>query len=193
MAVWAIAAGADDRRAEYALAHDVVVVGWDQTGDVADAASPGDVRDRLAAAYPTAPREALDSWAEQLWAFGHGIGEADMVAIRLERPGTVAFGRITGPYRYDPDAPENRRHQRPVRWVRRVPWDALEPALRAELQNPAAVHRLRDPGSTLIEPAAAGRHMSRRTFVGAAAATAAAAALAAIWRPWDSSSSVTAR
>jgi len=193
VAVWAIAPGTDDRRAEYALARHVAVVGWADTGDVSDAADRGAVRERLAVAYPTAPGDAIDSWADQLWAFVHGIGEGDMVAMRLGRQSEVAFGRVTGPYRYDAGAPENRRHQRPVGWIRQVEWASLEPALRAELQSPAAVYRLRDPGSALVDPEPPGRHLSRRAFVGAGAAAAAAAAIAAIWRPWDSSSSPTAR
>ena len=125
MAVWAIAAGADDRRAEYALARHVAVVGWADTGDVSDAASRGTVRNRLAVAYPTAPADAIDSWADQLWAFVQDITEGDMVAMRLDRQSEVAFGRVTGPYGYDAAAPANRRHQRPVSWVRQVPWLSL--------------------------------------------------------------------
>jgi hypothetical protein len=193
VAVWAVAAGADDRRAEYALARHVTVVGWSDTGDLSDARRRDTVRDRLARGYPTAPADAIDSWGDQLWAFINGIAEGDMVAMRLGREAEVAFGRVTGPYRYDETAPGNRRHQRTVRWVRHVPWASLEPALQAELQNPAAVHRLRDPGSALVEPEPAGRPLSRRAFFGAGAAAAAAAAIAAIWRPWDSSSSPTAR
>jgi N,N-dimethylformamidase beta subunit-like protein len=192
VAVWAIAAGAEDRRAEYALARHVAVVGWADTGDLSGAGSRTAVRDRLALAYPSASPDAIDSWADQLWAFVHGIADGDMVAMRLGRQSEVAFGRVTGPYGYDTAAPGNRRHQRPVRWVRQVPWASLEPALRAELQSPAAVHRLRDPGSALVDPEPPGRHLSRRAFVTAGAAAAAAAAIAAIWRPWDSSSSPTA-
>ena len=193
MAVWAVAAGADDRRGEYALARHVTVVGWSDTGDLSDARRRDTVRDRLSHGYPTAPADAVDSWADQLWAFINDIAEGDMVAMRLGREAEVAFGRVTGPYRYDETAPGNRRHQRAVRWVRHVPWASLEPALRAELQSPAAVHRLRDPGSALVEPEPIERAVSRRAFVGAGAAVAAAAAIAAIWRPWDSSSSPTAR
>jgi hypothetical protein len=193
VAVWAIAAGADDRRGEYGLARQVTVVGWSQTGDVSDARSRDAVRDRLVRGYPTAPANAIEAWADQLWAFIHGIAEGDMVAMRLERQREVAFGRVTGPYRYDAAAPDNRRHQRPVHWTRRAPWGSLEPTLRAALQNPAAVYRVRDDGSALPEPQPTGRHVSRRAFVGAGAAAAAAAAIAAIWRPWNSSSSTTAR
>jgi hypothetical protein len=193
VAVWAIAAGADDRRAAFGLAHEVAVVGWSDTGDLSDARSRGDVRDRLARAYPDAPADAVEGWADQLWAFVHDVAAGDMVAVRLGGQPDVEFGRVTGPYRYDAAAPPNRRHQRPARWVRRVAWSSLEPALRAELQNPAAVHRLRDPGSALAEPepVRGSASLSRRAFVGGGVA-AAAAVVAAIWRPWDSSSSSTA-
>lgn len=192
MAVWAIAGGSDDRRADYARARQLVIVGWSETGDLSGARSRDAVRDRLARGYPTASPDAIESWADQLWDFIDGIAAGDMVAMRLQRQPEVAFGRVTGPYRWDAAAPGNRQHQRAVEWVRQVPWASLEPAMRAELQTPAAVHRVREPGSTLGSTGPGNRYVSRRALLGAGAAAAGAAAVAAIWRPWDSSSSSTA-
>jgi hypothetical protein len=184
VALWSLGGGRDGRRAEYALRHDVAVVGWSHTGDLSGASSPDDVGRALRAAYPEAPADVVDSWAAALWAFVHGISEDDLVATRVGRD--VAFGRITGPYRFDAAAPENRRHQRPAHWVRRTPWAELDPALQAELAVPAAVHRVRDYSAS-TEPGSPRRRLSRRAFVGAGAA-AVAAVVAAVWRPWRSSS-----
>ena len=144
MALWALAGGRDDVRRSGSTAN-VMVVGWSRTGDLTDARlSRDDVACVLQAAYPNAPAAAIPGWADQLWAFVHEIGDNDLVATRLAHQPDVAFGRVAGSYRYDAGAPENRRHQRPVEWFRRTPWDAVDPALRTELETPRTVHRVPD-------------------------------------------------
>ncbi|GEM_PF-431404 len=187
MALWSLAAGRDGRRAEYGFGHDAAVLGWSETGDLSRARSAPDVRRALRAAYPDAPAAALERRAEELWSFVHDVAEGDMVAVRVDPD--VAFGRVTGPYRYDAAAPGNRRHQRPVEWVRRTPWASLEAPLRAELETPAALHRVRSRSAAAAPPSRSSRRVSRRTFLGAGAAAAVAAIVAAIWRPWRSSGS----
>lgn len=196
MALWSLQAGAQDRRAGYGFAHEVAVVGWSRTGDLSRVASVDELEGRLAGAYPATPPATLAEWAGQLWSFVHDVTPGDLVAVRLEATPEVAFARITGRYRFVADAPENRQHQLPAAWMRHTPWDGLDDDLRAQLETPLVVHRVREAsaptGLTRPTPAdgdPSSRGLSRRTFVGGAAAAAAAAAVAAIWRPWDASAS----
>ncbi len=195
MALWALAAGSEDRRAGYGFDHDAAIVGWSRTGDLRTVGSVQELRDRLARAYPGTDPATFGEWANQLWAFGHDIVIGDLIAVRLEASPEVAFGRITGPYTFDPGAPENRQHQHPAEWMRRTAWDALDADLRRELETPLAVYRVRDPSAPAVAAGTAaadgtGHHLSRRAFVGGGAAAAVVAAVA-VWKPWNSSGSST--
>jgi hypothetical protein len=46
------------------------------------------------------------------------IKKGDLVALPLKSAPAVAFGRVTGGYRFDPDAPDEVRHERQVQWIR---------------------------------------------------------------------------
>ncbi len=67
--------------------------------------------------HPDASPGTIASWTGQLWRFVRVIKEGDIVALPLKTRSEVAFGRITGTYRYDSNAPDGARHQRPVQWM----------------------------------------------------------------------------
>ena len=197
MPLWALASGAEDRRASYGFDHDAAIVGWSRTGDLRTVGSVQELRSSLDRAYPGTAPTTLGEWANQLWSFVHDIVIGDLVAVRLEASPEVAFGRITGPYRFDAGAPENRQHQHPAEWVRRASWDSLDANLRAELETPLTVYRVRDPSAPAVAAGVApdrgegsGHHLSRRAFVGGGAAAAVAAAVA-VWKLRGSSGSST--
>jgi hypothetical protein len=185
--VWVVTAGPGTRRLDFMLRHDVVVVGWSATGSLDGVDSTEDLRARLRAAYPDAAGAALDSWASQLRAFSTTIRVGDEVLVPVASERTVAVGQVTGPYRFDPAGPENRRHQIPVRWERRVGADDLDDRLRTALATPLSV--LAVPGSPgLLAP----RRVGRRTILAAGIAAAGVAGAAAVLQPWRGSTSATA-
>ncbi|HWW45071.1 MAG TPA: N,N-dimethylformamidase beta subunit family domain-containing protein, partial [Acidimicrobiia bacterium] len=187
--VWAVAAGRDGVRAAYGLAHEVAVVGWSRTGDLTTAQARHDVAGLIRAAYPDIPAPAISFLAADLWAFAHDLAAGDIVATALPGGDEIAFGRVGGPYRFDADAPENRQHQRSVEWLRRRARSACDAELLAGIDATRAIRRIRDVAPQ--EPVD-DRRVSRRAFVRFGAATGAAAAVAAVWRPWRSSSDPTA-
>ena len=117
------------------------------------------------------------------------------MATALPGSTEVAFGRVTGAYRFDADAAENRQHQRPVEWRRRRPRAALDGELLAAVDGTRGARKVRDlPPSDAPTPdvPASDRRLSRRAFVRLGAAAGARPVLAAVWRPWRSSSEPTA-
>jgi hypothetical protein len=194
-ALWAVAAGRDSARAAYEIAHQRAVVGWSRTGDLGGAGARHEVAGALQAAYPHTPASAVSFLAADLWAFAHQIEIGDLVATALPGGTEVAFGRVTGSYRFDADAPENRQHQRPVEWLRRRPRAALDDELLAAVDGTRGARKVRDlpPSHTPTPDAPETDHrLSRRAFVRLGAAAGATAAIAAVWRPWRSSSEPTA-
>ena len=79
----------------------------------------------------------------KLWSFSHAIKEGDLVALPRRHFGTIAFGTITGAYRYDAAAPANARHQ-PVRWINAdFPRLRLDEDIRLSLASMLTVFRVR--------------------------------------------------
>jgi hypothetical protein len=169
------------------IEHGVAVVGWSVTGGIEGLGSLLEVRRRLIAAYADADSDIVDSWAEQLWAFATRIRVGDEVAVVVLPDGLLATGTVTGPYRFDAAAPENRRHQLPVHWAGRAPIEGLDERLRGAL----------DSGLTVAAvPADAGRdapsQVSRRTLLLGGAAALGAAGGAVALRSWRAGSHDTA-
>ena len=46
------------------------------------------------------------------------IQKGDLVGLPLKSQPAIAFGRISGPYKYQPGNPPGARHTRPVTWLR---------------------------------------------------------------------------
>jgi len=76
------------------------------------------IRGRLQEHHPDAKPSTITNWAGQQDAFMNRIKKGDLVALPLKSAPAVAFGRVTGGYRFDPDAPSEVRHQRQVQWIR---------------------------------------------------------------------------
>ncbi len=118
MALWLVRAGPNGERETYALEHGVAVIGWDELGDLSSVDSRDAVLDRFHQTRPDDDENRLRNWASQVWAFAGRIEVDDLVVLPSKSSPTLAVGRVTGPYQYNPSGPEQARHQRPVDWLR---------------------------------------------------------------------------
>lgn len=118
MALWMVRAGSGGEREDFAVEHDVVVVGWRDVGDLSGAATRDAMKALLHEAYPDAAETTITHWAGQLWAFTHRIQVGEVVALPLKGQPAIAFGRVMGPYRYVPGNPVGAQHTRPVKWLK---------------------------------------------------------------------------
>ncbi|MGY1606381.1 restriction endonuclease [Geodermatophilus sp. SYSU D00700] len=126
MALWLVRSGRHGEGDELALTSGVVGIGWAQAGDLSGVTTIERLRERLTASYPDAKASTLTNWVGQVDAFQRRIAIDDLVALPLKGTPAVAFGRVTGPYRYAPEAPESMRHQRSVSWIREdVPRESI--------------------------------------------------------------------
>jgi restriction system protein len=117
MTLWLVRCGRRGEGEGYALTHSVVGIGW-ELGDLSRVRSLDAIRQQVQERYPEAKLSTATNWAGQIDAFTRRIKEGDLVALPLKSAPAVAFGHITGSYRFDPDAPVQIRHQRPVKWIR---------------------------------------------------------------------------
>jgi hypothetical protein len=103
---------------EEALRQGIIVAQWPNLGEISRCRNQLEVRECVAAAYPTKAIKGLGNYAGQLWRFLAQMNPGDYVAMPLRRrPKYMAIGRIAGRYRYRPEAPPGWRHARAVEWI----------------------------------------------------------------------------
>lgn len=133
MATWLIRAGSHGEAEGYVLEHGVAAVGWETLPDLSSVQTREALSKLVDSAYPDETKNARSNYCGQLWPLVSVIQVGDLIALPLKRRPTVAFGRVTGSYRFAPDAPASARHQLPVKWIREVPRSAINQDLRYSL------------------------------------------------------------
>ena len=118
MALWLVRCGQHGEGESYALAQNVVGVGWPELGDIGSIGHIEQFRALLQTHYTDAKPSTVTNWAGQLFAFVGRIALGDLIALPLKSSPAVAFGRVVGSYRHELSAPESVRHQRAVQWIR---------------------------------------------------------------------------
>jgi restriction system protein len=117
MAIWGVRAGRHGDSENFAIDNSCVVVGWDDAPDLAPVQDREALLDLLKQTYPGEGEGTLKNWEAQLWASTKRIQIGDLVALPRKLTSTIAFGRVTGPYKYVESAPPGTAHQRPVEWI----------------------------------------------------------------------------
>lgn len=94
-----------------------VSVGWDEMGDLSGLEGTREVfKSALRTAYPDYKEGAVPVAAGVLFRFVHEMQVGDLVLYPYKPDSTLAFGRITGQYRWEESA-ELHRHRRSVEWI----------------------------------------------------------------------------
>jgi len=162
---WLVRAGKHGEGEREARLGSFVGIGWPQIGDYGDAHSIEEIGLRWSVVEPDAPPARVRRFAGELLRFKDEIAAGDVAVLPCKADGTIAIGRITGPYVHVPTNGHQVRHIRSVDWLdSHASWDAfgddLRRTLRArwtvlEIQAPDAAARLIgiadrgvDPGPT---------------------------------------------
>ena len=115
--VWLARAGRTGEDEAVALELGLAIIGFNDIPDLTDVSDSKAVLDRVWQASPGETANRNRNRASQLNAFRLRMQEGDIVALPLKtRPGRVALGRVTGPYRYR-SIDGVTRHTRPVKWM----------------------------------------------------------------------------
>lgn len=94
-----------------------VSVGWDALGDLSVLDANRDAfKSALRNAYPEYKEGAVPIAAGVLYRFVHEMKSGDLVLYPHKPDSTLAFGRVTGDYRWDAVA-DLHRHRRSVEWL----------------------------------------------------------------------------
>jgi hypothetical protein len=131
---WMVRAGSGGVYAPQFVERAVVVVGWGETGDVADLPREA-ISDRVASAFPGASARQRGQAINTLFHLVHSMRNGDLVVTPEPPSRTLLFGRVSGePYSFleNPIAPTY-AHARGVEWFARVSRDELSYGARNSL------------------------------------------------------------
>ncbi len=120
--VWGIHAGKTGDADTLFLKKDCVALGWSGVGDLGALSADREAfKAKVATIYPEKKPGAVANNAGQLFRFVHELRVGDVIAYPSKMDRRIHLGKITGPYRYDPDLEGGYPHLRPVKWVQAVP------------------------------------------------------------------------
>jgi len=126
MTLWMVRSGRYGEREDFALENKVAVIGWNELPDLSKIETREQLRALLEKTYPDDKPKTHINWESQIWPFLHGMELGDLIAMPLKSRSAIAFGKISGPYSYRRDFPENARHSRKVDWLKEIPRDKFD-------------------------------------------------------------------
>jgi restriction system protein len=120
--LWGIHAGKTGHADSLFKSKRVIALGWEGTPDLSSLPAE---REAFKAVYrdvfPDANPGNVTASASQLYRFVHELQTGDLVAYASPIDRRVHLGRVTGAYKFVPDAPGGYCHQRSVEWLKHVP------------------------------------------------------------------------
>ena len=127
MAVWTVKGGRHGEREERCLEHGVIGGGWEDIPDLTGVSSKEELSSLCEMAAPSWSSRTRANYVAQLWSLRERMVEGELAVLPLKTSGTIAVGRINGPYAYRDDLGSDFRHARPVEWLAtEVPRDSFD-------------------------------------------------------------------
>ncbi len=117
-------------------------IGWAALGDYSQIMDEDSLRQALAEAYPEHSANKRSSSFGQLRAFLMSIAVGDLVVTPAPGGSPIAVGEVTGPPVYRPDAPDDARCARQVKWLGTIERGALGPDLRGSVGSISTVFEI---------------------------------------------------
>ena len=120
--IWGIHGGKTGDADSLFLKKNFVALGWHKCGDLGNLPADREAfKERVAKSYPENKPAAIPNNAGQLYRFVHEMKPDDLIVYPSRRDHTVHIGRITGPYKYNPDLEASYPNLRSVAWLKAVP------------------------------------------------------------------------
>lgn len=117
MPVWTVKGGRHGEREDRCLEHGVIGGGWEDIPDLSGIADREELSSLCEGAAPSWSARTRANYVAQLWSLRERMTEGELAVLPLKTSGTIAVGRISGPYAYRDDLGSDFRHARPVEWL----------------------------------------------------------------------------
>lgn len=119
--------GRHGERDERCLEHGVIGGGWEKIPDLSEVKSKEELAGICEQAEPDWSTKTRSNYVGQLWSLRERMQEGELVALPLKSSGTVAVGRVAGPYAHREDLGQDFKHTRSVEWLaKEVERDAFD-------------------------------------------------------------------
>ncbi len=128
MTVWVVRAGGNGEREDMALNKGLCFIGWGELPDLAKIKDKDAIKEKLQEENPQDKPKRIQNHSDQVWTFYKTIQKGDIVALPLKNRPAIAFGEVTGDYKFQANNPADIRHSRPIKWLG-------EPILRSNLDS----------------------------------------------------------
>jgi restriction system protein len=142
---WGIHAGKTGDADTLFQRHNCVALGWARMGDLS--LLPRDreaFKAKVAEAYPERKPGAIPNNAGQLFRFVHEMRVNDLVIYPSKRDKQLHFGRVLGPYRYDPSDEPAYPNRRIVEWIRAIPRTAVSQGALYEIGSAMSLFQVKN-------------------------------------------------
>lgn len=127
MAVWTVKGGRHGEREERCLDHSVIGGGWEDIPDLTSVTSKEDLSALCEEHAPSWSTRTRANYVAQLWSLRQRMSEGELAVLPLKTSGTIAVGRISGPYSHRDDLGSDFKHARAVEWLAKdIPRDAFD-------------------------------------------------------------------
>lgn len=127
VAVWTVKGGRHGEREERCLEHGVIGGGWEDIPDLTAVASKDELSGLCEVAAPSWSTRTRANYVAQLWSLRKRMTDGELAVLPLKTSGTIAVGKISGPYAYRDDLGSDFRHTRSVEWLQtEVPRDSFD-------------------------------------------------------------------
>lgn len=160
--VWTVKGGRHGEREDLMLSEGLIGGGWEPLGSLESVRSKDELAEEYGAAYPEAAARAASNHVAQLWSLVARMQEGDLVVLPVKTTGTIAVGRIAGPYEFREDVRSDTQHTRKVEWIAKdVPRDNFDQDLLYSFGAFLTIGRVRrdEAGARVLR--AIGRHPVR--------------------------------
>lgn len=117
MTLWVVRCGADTAYELEAYDKKIVGIGWGDLGDLSNVETVGQLKTLYGKTFTGETLGRVRTNVGQVFSFINRIQIGDLVALPIKSTASIAFGRITGNYRYVPNAHPWVRNQRDVDWI----------------------------------------------------------------------------
>jgi restriction system protein len=117
MDVWTVKGGRHGEREERCLEHGVIGGGWEKIPDLSGASSKDELSALCEEAETGWSAKTRSNYVGQLWSLRKRMQDDELVVLPLKTSGTVAVGRVNGPYAYRDDLGDDFKHTRSVEWI----------------------------------------------------------------------------
>ena len=142
---WLIRAGNDNELVEAFREESMLAIGWNSIGDLSNATSREEVKERYTTTYPERKvgRKRVD--AGTLYRFANEIAENDLAMTYNKSSRTYYVGYVDGPYRYVPcDEWDHYPHRRSIEWVGEIERDQFSTPTKNTLGSTLTVFSVDD-------------------------------------------------